>query len=138
MRITSAKLASIGLALATCAAATAAVAGNVSHNVVFIYSYVGTTYFSGSLTGVRYSTDGVQEIGCEVNSYTNSAPQASCWARNAANSYVACWSTEPNLVATARSVTPASYISVSFNTASGTNGGQCSDITVSNSSDILP
>jgi hypothetical protein len=133
MRITTPKLVSIGLGLAACAAATAAFAGRVYHNQVYVYSYTGGGGFSGTVTGARYSADSTQEISCQTDAFVGQTPEASCWARDAAGNYSTCFTTDPGLVATARTVNSESFLNVTM-----TTNGQCYFIGIQNGSLVLP
>jgi hypothetical protein len=124
---------SIGLALATCTAATVAFAGRVYHSEVYVFSYPPITGFGGTVTGARYSSDSVQEITCQVYQYLGSTPSAGCYARDAAGTYRSCVTTDPGLISIAATVNSTSFIDVTFN-----SNGQCNYISVQNGSLGLP
>lgn len=74
---------------------------------------------SGGFGTARNSADSVQYIGCDVYGYTTSVPRVSCYARSAAGTYASCSSTDPNLLAVARSISDDSIVSFNWD-ASGT------------------
>ena len=93
---------------------------------------VGTTYAYGSIGDARASADSLQFIGCFVQTSTSNS--ATCAARDAANDYLSCYTTDPNLIAAARSISSDSVIE--FYTPSGSS--TCRTINVNNSSQYAP
>jgi hypothetical protein len=130
MRILSAKLSGIGLALAALAASTGAFAGRVDHWSVS----VSATGFQGTVTGARSSPDTFQEVGCEVWANAGQTPGAYCWAHDAVNNSAGCVTSDPGLVATARTLNPTSWLNVKFDPTSY----QCTQISMWNRSSVLP
>jgi hypothetical protein len=95
---------------------------------------VSASGFSGTVTGARSSPDIFQEVGCETWALSGQTPGAYCWAHDAANNSAGCVTSDPGLVATARTLNPTSWISVNIDAAHF----QCTGIFMWNRSGVLP
>lgn len=82
----------------------------------------------GTLVATRRSADNVQKLGCTIKS-----DNVLCYATNAAGVYRTCLTTDPTLMAVARSLTSESYLWFIWNTA-----GTCTSITVGLGSPYKP
>lgn len=82
----------------------------------------------GTLVATRRSADSVQKLGCTVR-----ADNAQCYATNAAGVYRSCMTTDPGLIAVARSINSESYLWFVWNAA-----GTCTSIVVSLGSQYKP
>jgi hypothetical protein len=82
----------------------------------------------GTLVATRRSADSVQKLGCTVR-----ADNALCYATNAAGVYRTCLTTDPGLIAVARSLNSESYLWFIWNTA-----GTCTSIVVGLGSQYKP
>lgn len=82
----------------------------------------------GTLVATRRSADNVQKLGCTIKS-----DNVLCYATNAAGVYRTCLTTDPALMAVARSLTSESYLWFIWNTA-----GTCTSITVGLGSPYKP
>jgi hypothetical protein len=129
MRTPFLRLLSFGAALAVFGGATVAVAGQVYSNPVVISSANG--YFQGMVATARYSGDYNQDIGCNVIGST--PPMAVCWATDASNHYVSCYTDDPNLVAAAGLVNSASNILAYYSQSTA----DCTYIRVGSGSNFL-
>ena len=87
----------------------------------------------GSLGNARNSTDINQYIGCKTTASNTGAEDATCWAQNAAGTYVTCRTTAPRLVDIARSLNGDSYLEFAWDAAS-----QCTWMIVENDSWYAP
>lgn len=74
----------------------------------------------GTLVGARHSPDNVQKLGCTIK-----ADSVLCFATNAAGAYRTCVSTDPALMAVARSLNGDSYLWFVWDAS-----GVCTSITV--------
>ncbi len=74
----------------------------------------------GTLVAARRSADAVSRLGCTVK-----ANDVTCYATNAAGVYRTCTTTDPALMAVARSINSESYLWFIWNAA-----GTCTSITV--------
>ena len=74
----------------------------------------GITRVTGSMTGVRFTDDDVQQIGCSISSDRFATPFLRCFARdiNANNHF--CFSWDPALIEAAKSISPYSFIRFVF------------------------
>lgn len=79
---------------------------------------VNTTsrFAAGAIGSARNSADAVQNIGCSLSATPTSAARVFCFARNAANVYGSCSSSDPKLVAAAQSINPDSYVYFAWDT----------------------
>lgn len=82
----------------------------------------------GTLVATRRSADNVQKLGCTVR-----ADNALCYATNAAGVYRTCLTTDPGLIAVARSLSSESYLWFIWNAA-----GTCTSIVVGLGSQYKP
>lgn len=82
----------------------------------------------GTLVATRRSADNVQKLGCTVR-----ADNALCYATNAAGVYRTCLTTDPGLIAVARSLDSESYLWFIWNAA-----GTCTSIVVGLGSQYKP
>jgi hypothetical protein len=88
----------------------------------------------GSLYDTRHSADNVQYIGCSLN-YLDGAARVSCEAKDAGLEFLACSSTDPELIKIAQALTDNGY--VYFRCDSGTPSS-LTYLYVSKSSAYLP
>ena len=110
-------------------------AGERKSNPVTIAQYGSTIDASGSLGSARNSADGYQYIGCAVESQpVNGAPFVTCAARDAANRYVTCWSSDQTMVNTARAISSTSFVDFYMESTTGV----CGSLRVSNDSTVEP
>ncbi len=86
----------------------------------------------GGLGAARNSADIYAEIGC-LNQFENGSAVATCWAKDAAQESGLCYSTDPNIIASARSINGDSWISFSWDAA-----GKCTSLRVYNASKFEP
>jgi hypothetical protein len=115
-------------ALALCLGSSTALAGYT--NAIPVYVGTGVNgYGYGSVIGARYSSDSMQNIGCQV--YDGSPEQVICYAQNSAGSYVSCSTTDADKLALVNRISSISYI-VFY-----TSNGSCSYLSVDNSSIYL-
>jgi hypothetical protein len=121
----------LGLALAS--QSLPAWAGTIANSQVSI-GYDGSTPVNaeGTLTGARYSADGVQYIRCDVVQVNHYAPDVTCAARDLTGRTVFCASTDPRFADAVKGMTDSSYISFTF-----TSDGICTDMEVTNASYTL-
>jgi len=74
----------------------------------------GFTRVTGSMTGVRFTDDDVQQIGCRIASDRGAIPFLACFARDInANDY-GCFSFDPALIDAAKAISPYSFIRFVF------------------------
>ncbi len=88
---------------------------------------------SGSLGGARNSIDAVQFLGCVTTGNTNGAQTATCWAQNAAGTYISCLTTSPVLIDMARSLNGDSVLQFHWDAT-----GQCTYLYIENDSYYAP
>ena len=93
----------------------------------------GSSYGYGSIGDARNSGDANQYIGCDTFENSGGTMTSYCYARNSAGTSYYCYSTDPNFVATASTITESSYIDFD-----GPVGGVCTYIQVSNYSYFRP
>lgn len=106
---------------------------------VFINSANGTA--QGSLTGARYdagpggvSVGGGQFIACSSDGVqSTSAVIVQCSARDNKGTMFYCYSTDSRFEDAMKGMTDAAHIHVTKN-----NGGQCTELTITNESSYLP
>ena len=92
-----------------------------------------TTRLANADLGFAHNTaNNVEQISCTVSTNTSSA-SVSCFARNSEGLTVSCLSTDPDLVAAARSLSSDSYLIFRWN-----DEGQCTNITVRQGSASRP
>jgi hypothetical protein len=89
-------------------------------------------YARGSMGDARNSADTVQYIGCYHSSMAGFTV-AVCEAQSAAGTYKSCVTTDPNMVATARGITPGSYVFFRWDASGG-----CSAVQLTNYSWVRP
>ena len=72
----------------------------------------GITRVTGSMTGVRFTDDDLQQIGCSISSDRFATPFLRCFARdiNANNHF--CFSWDPALIEAAKSISPYSLLGI--------------------------
>jgi hypothetical protein len=95
---------------------------------------VGTGFAYGGIGAAHYSSDSLQYIGCQTVS-NSSASQATCWAQDASQpqpKYLSCTSTNPSIVAAARSINTTSLILFTVD-----SGGNCTEVVVADGSNLL-
>jgi len=105
-----------------------AYAGQAVHNAVF----VGPSSANGSLIGARTSPDDNEYILCKVTA-AGKLQVAGCYAADWDGNQAMCLTTDPGMVAAARSISAASYVSFKWDPHSGA----CTEIAVSNGSPYL-
>ncbi|MCO7223185.1 hypothetical protein [Pleionea sp. CnH1-48] len=87
----------------------------------------------GSLRDVRYSSDSTQYISCYTQHPLGGSSYGSCMARNAAGTYKSCFTTDPGMLATIRSLGSTSdYVWFIANASGG-----CERISVVSGSHML-
>ncbi len=106
--------------------AAAAQAGN-DGNFQVVIDDVNKQAF-GTLVATRRSADTVQKLGCTIRT-----DNALCYATNAAGVYRTCMTTDPGLIAAARSLSSESYLWFVWNAA-----GSCTSIVVGLGSQYKP
>jgi hypothetical protein len=111
---------SITLALTFITLTSIAYAGYSHPYPVQVFSYGA----SGALTSARYSSDGIQEIGCQT--YTTSG---TCFAEDSSYNYKSCATTDSNQLAQMRSVNATSYVYFTVD-----SNGNCGTLFIMNSS----
>jgi hypothetical protein len=126
------KFASIGVALATCAAASVADAGFRNPVPVSVYTNSTGGAFYGTVAGARYSSDSNASLGCETNTSNGQTPYAFCWAVDATDKYAGCTTTDPNMIAVAGRANAMSYFWVEWNTQ-----GTCTVVDIDNRSGYI-
>jgi hypothetical protein len=94
-----------GLGLALVSNSVPAWAGYVSDSQEVV---VGAASASGGMAGVRYSTDGLQHIGCSFSN-TN-GPFVICSATDETGKSLSCVGTQPRFAVAARAITDFSRI----------------------------
>ena len=110
------------------ALSSAAYAGQTVHNSVS----VGDSSANGSTVGARNSGDAVQYILCKATARSRYSV-AGCYAVDTAGNQAMCLTSDPGMVAAARSVSAASYISFKWERKTGA----CTEIAVANGSPYL-
>jgi hypothetical protein len=123
----------VGAMIAFAMGSSVAFAGYTYHQAVVVEYASGfaSSYAYGQVGYARNSPDQYQEIGCEVTAPAGGTPSAYCYAQDSQSNYLSCNSTDANIVATARSVTAASYIWISeFE-------GTCMNLQVTNGSNDI-
>ena len=70
----------------------------------------GLTAVSGSLVGVRFTDDDVQQIGCRVAGGAGGTPSVACIARDINKDTYFCFSFDPVLIEVGKSISPYSYV----------------------------
>ncbi|MBM4257610.1 MAG: hypothetical protein FJ147_17165 [Deltaproteobacteria bacterium] len=110
-------------------------AGKVSADRVIISSDQSATWATGSLTGARYSSDtSPEQIGCRA--YTLSTYSwTSCYAKDNAGRSLTCGSGDWKFLDMVQGMTDSSFIYFGINGNGST--GTCSDIRITNGSDLL-
>ncbi|AKJ08085.1 hypothetical protein ATI61_107519 [Archangium gephyra] len=96
--------------------------------------YINTAFRSaaGAVGSVRNSADGTQYISCRL--YTSGTGNAvSCYANDAAGTFVSCTATAANYVTVMSAITSASHIQFSYDA-----NGNCTELQVSTSSEWEP
>lgn len=74
----------------------------------------GITRVTGNLTGVRFTDDDVQQIGCSISSDRFATPFLACFARDINANNHRCFSWDPALIEAAKSISPYSFIRFIF------------------------
>jgi hypothetical protein len=118
-----------GCALAMWAASHSAWAGAKNPYTVYINTTEG--YANGTLAGTYRSSNTVEYIGCWTERI-NSITHGYCYARNSANIYRTCQTTNADMLATMRAVNSTSYIDFGWGT-----GTSCSWVYVHNQSNHM-
>ena len=70
----------------------------------------GFTEVAGSLVGVRFTKDDVQQIGCGITADSGGAPIVVCNARDINEANYFCFSFDAALIEAATSISPYSFI----------------------------
>ena len=125
------RIMSVGLAVGLFGVAVAALAGPRVEAEVTVDPVLRVV--SGSLGTARNSSDSHQEIGCSVTYSTSGGETASCWGRSAARVYRSCVSSDPQIIATVKTLTGDAYLRFEYNTFA-----TCEYVRVSNSSVYEP
>jgi hypothetical protein len=115
---------------------TAAHAGNTNPWPVSITYEFNSYTATGTLTGARNAPGAHQYIGCwiSVKTVPVKTVTAYCHAQESEFYGMYCSSTDPDIIATVRSITPASFITVTI----GEKVDTCTSLSVGNSSAQLP
>jgi len=91
---------------------------------------IGPNYAYGSTVGARYSADTQQYIWCQFSPHNG--PFVSCWARDKANKFYACFKFDASWATVVKSITDSSLI-----TFGGDAAGSCDRLIVENHSSHL-
>ncbi len=70
----------------------------------------GLTQVAGSMTGVRFTKDDVQTIGCRVRADIGGVAQVACAATDIDENGHLCFSFDPSMIDAAKSISPYSFI----------------------------
>ena len=123
-----------GLILAILITATAqAGMGPIIRDVIITDLGGGFTEVNGSLVGVRFTKDDVQQIGCRIGADSGGVPILVCTARDINEATYFCFSFDAALIEAAKSISPFSFVRFSFNETS-----ECDSILVSVRSFQIP
>ena len=98
--------------------------------------YIGTNMAAGSLGTARNGTDALQYMECFTMTTvgaTATTTSLACYARDIAGKSVACYGTNPALVAQVRALKGDSFLQFSWDA-----NGQCTQIWVNDSSGYAP
>jgi len=93
----------------------------------------GVTAVSGSLVGVRFADDDVQQIGCRIAGGAGGSPSVACAALDINEDFYLCFSFDPVLIEAAKSISPYSYVYYEYDESS-----QCTFLLVSVRSHHIP
>ena len=74
----------------------------------------GLTQVRGSLVGVRFTDDDVQQIGCRIAGNRFGTPSVACHARDINENIHFCFSSDPALIEAAKSISPYSFVNYVF------------------------
>ena len=74
----------------------------------------GFTRVTGSLTGVRFTDDDVQQIGCRIAADRLATPFLACFARDINANNHGCFSFDSALIEAAKSISPYSFVRFVF------------------------
>ena len=77
----------------------------------------GVTRVTGTLTGVRFTDDDVQQIGCRIAGNRFGTPSVACHARDINENIHFCFSSDPALIEAAKSISPYSFVNYVFDEA---------------------
>lgn len=121
-------LAALGLTLLTTPTPTWA-GWAFSPGVTIYPNQVGGSYAKGSMVGTRYSADAVQYIGCTA---TATSRRTECYAKNTANIYLYCSSTNGAIYDTVQAMTDSSSIQFWVD-----NRGNCTSVNIYHGSERL-
>lgn len=125
-------LAALGMALLATTVPTWA--GRAVTAEVRLYSNQVFHYAYGSMTGARYSADGIQFIGCISTASDNTTNNlVLCYAQDNIRNYRSCGSQDPKLQEAVQAITDSSYITFTIDRSNG----QCRDITIYDESSYL-
>lgn len=113
----------------TCSVSAGYNAGNVSAHISFPGSG-NSSWFSGTIGGVRNSPDTVSFITCSVTRTPRALASAQCTARSSDNRSAGCVTIDPGFVEVIRSITSSSTLHVTYNN----NTGQCTNVVITNDS----
>jgi hypothetical protein len=109
-----ARISTIGLVAAACAATSIAGAGQYYLEEVQIFRGGTFNYFQGSLAGARFSRDSNQNLGCFTYASPGKTQGAICYAKDANGIEVSCGTTDWNLVEVAGRANASSELIVQF------------------------
>jgi hypothetical protein len=134
----TARFVTVGLAFAACLAAPVAFGGFASPWQVGVNTDAngngdGTGNIWGNLSGARYSSDGVEYIGCDANAWAGTYSDAYCYARDSTGNYGSCMTTDPDLIANVRGINETGSLDIYYDAS-----GNCTAIFVSHQSQSLP
>lgn len=101
-------LALSGIALVTLAAGATAMAGTKVSGAVQINS--AARWAQGGMGYARASSDGVVELGCQVQVESLGTPSMNCMARDLAGTNVMCVSNDPGVMSIMGAINSDSYI----------------------------
>jgi hypothetical protein len=105
----------VGLVSAIFFAATAqAGQGPIIEDVEVVDLGGGLTRVTGSLIGVRFTDDDVQQIGCRIAADRLATPFLACFARDINANNHGCFSFDPTLIEAAKSISPYSFVRFVF------------------------
>jgi hypothetical protein len=93
----------------------------------------GLTRVEGSLVGVRFADDDVQQIGCRVAGNRGGDPSVTCAAIDLNEDLYLCFSFDPALIEAAISISPYSYVRFVYDETA-----ECESILVSVRSHHIP
>ena len=93
----------------------------------------GLTMVEGSLVGVRFADDDVQQIGCRVRGDKIGSSSVACAAIDINENFYFCFSFDPALIEAAKSISPFSYVNFTYDETA-----ECGSLLVSVRSHHIP